>query len=374
MDLFDKRLFDELKAEYEKDNLSEDELEEIYDSFCSLGYLDEVKPYLFAMRYMGTGVKAEPDQVMEELKCFENTDGILAGLYYDLLLYKNQDDSTIEQKLIDQEKNGYTNIYLKEKSSVKNVSSNAVIDSEKVESQNQQDERLVIEKVRFESNGYNGIYFAAGEIEYLNSIVYIKPIKTNKHIKVKSQIFLNDKEFSKPFYDEYDIGPETTWFRTTGWGNKNYNCYSNNLYKWVVTIENETSYYQQFRVYSGKIDKNGLRTNDIRLFASTAGGAQEKDLENYKVSFDSGQLESVYFKFFIDPPGVNKTVQVFITVTHMETNTKIFDGYYIHCIEHNFSQIWYGVSNNAGKWQKGLYQYSARIGNGNTFEGTFSVY
>ena len=63
-----------------------------------------------------------------------------------------------------------------------------------------------------------GIYFTADDIDYLNAKVYIKPFIGKKHIKVRSQIFLNNKSFSDPFYDEYDIDSNTRWIRTAGVG------------------------------------------------------------------------------------------------------------------------------------------------------------
>lgn len=53
MDEFDKYLFDEISGQYAKIALTQDEYEEVFYQFLNIDYLDEVKPYLLAMRFFG---------------------------------------------------------------------------------------------------------------------------------------------------------------------------------------------------------------------------------------------------------------------------------------------------------------------------------
>ena len=90
--------------------------------------------------------------------------------------------------------------------------------------------------------------FTAGDVDYLNAKVYIKPFHGKKHIKVRSQIFLDGDAFSKVFSNEYDINSDTRWFKALGWGNTNFNYYKNNIYKWVIEIDGKTIFSQEFRM------------------------------------------------------------------------------------------------------------------------------
>ena len=87
MDLFDQYLYEELTTQYARPGLSADDYEELYQRFCNMDYLAEVKPYLLTMRFFGLGTAAEKDTVLSELKAMLNEDDcMLKGLYYDLLL------------------------------------------------------------------------------------------------------------------------------------------------------------------------------------------------------------------------------------------------------------------------------------------------
>jgi hypothetical protein len=127
-------------------------------------------------------------------------------------------------------------------------------------------------------------------------------------------------------------------------------------------------------MYNGKINKTGPRVNDVKLFASKASGALEKDRDSYKTIFDSNSLEYIYFKFLINEPGENMNVQAFIKITYLEDNTVFWDDYIVQPLDDNTIAFWTGVGyRKAGSWKKGLYQYTAYIGNRSKYEGTFTV-
>ena len=59
-----------------------------------------------------------------------------------------------------------------------------------------------------------------------------------------------------------------------------------------------------------------------------------------------------------------------------EINYSVFrDKYFLHQLTDNTIACWEGVGvSKAGKWKKGLYQYSVHISMGTEYEGTFTVY
>lgn len=118
MDVFDTCLFQELTKQYAKIALSPDEQEELYIRFGNLDHLEEVKPYLYAMRYLGWGTKAEPEQVMQELKQVPREQAVLAGLYQDLMMISGQGNALNREKLKDAAGKGYSSVYLKQKSTL----------------------------------------------------------------------------------------------------------------------------------------------------------------------------------------------------------------------------------------------------------------
>lgn len=67
MDIFDQYIFEELTEQYAKSEPSED-YEELYQRFCNIDYLPEVKPYLLTMRFFGLGIAPEKDATLNELK------------------------------------------------------------------------------------------------------------------------------------------------------------------------------------------------------------------------------------------------------------------------------------------------------------------
>ena len=380
MDIFDQYLYEELTTQYARPGLSADDYEELYQRFCNMDYLAEVKPYLLTMRFFGLGTAAEKDTVLSELKAMLNEDDcMLKGLYYDLLLSENSNNTDAIVNLRRMVDEGYTNKFTKEKSHIKKATSPSEVSASQknttVKEPTQTDEDVAVDYITFECNGFNGLYFTAGDVDYLYAKVFIKPFHGKKHIKVRSQIFLDGDAFSKVFSNEYDIDSDTRWFKTQGWGNTNFNCYRNNIYQWVIEIDGKTTFSQEFRMYNGKLNKSGPKVNDVKLFASKSSGALEADRDNYKTTFDGKTLEYIYFKFLMDPPGEDMNVQVYIKVTYLEDNSVFRDKYFLQQLNDNTIACWDGIGfSKAGKWKKGLYQYSVHIGTGTKYEGTFTVY
>lgn len=380
MDIFDECLFKELTTQYAKPNLSADDFEELYMRFCNLDYLPEVMPYLHTMRFFGLGTDPEKATVLSELKkALNGEDYMLKGLYYDLLLAENSNNTDAIVNLRRMVDEGYTNKFTKEKSHIEKVTTQSEVSvSQKnttVKEPTQTDEDVAVDYITFECNGYNGLYFTAGDIDYLYAKVFIKPFHGKKHIKVRSQIFLDGDAFSKVFSNEYDIDSDTRWFKTQGWGNTNFNCYRNNIYQWVIEINGKTTFSQEFRMYNGKLNKIGPKVNDVKLFASKSSGALEVDRDNYKTTFEGKTLEYIYFKFLMEPPGEGMNVQIYIKVTYLEDNSVFRDKYFLQQLNDNTIACWDGIGfSKVGNWKKGLYQYSVHIGTGTKYEGIFTIY
>lgn len=378
MDIFDQYLFEELVSEYERSGLTNDDYEELYIRFSNLNHLEEVKPYLLVMRYLGLGTPAEPDAALNELKEIMEDNIELTGLYNDLKLCTNSKNTGAIVELRRSIEDGYCGKYLKSRSNISSVEKTSK--EEKKPSTPAVDNTVVDDTVhykymRFEGCGYSGLFFTSGDIDYLNAKIFIEPMKATRKISIRSQIFAGDDAFSKVFSDEITLKPGDTWFTTTGWGNKNYNCYGNRTYQWRVEIDGADVYCQDFRFYTGTIDKYGIPVKNVVLFASKASGAVEKDWNNYSTTFDSNTLEYVYFKLLFNQQGQEKNFQVHIKVDNLENGTEFYNGTSLFHIESNWDNSWTGVGlNNGKKWDKGLYKYTLRIGSGSTFEGNFTVY
>lgn len=525
MNIFEQYMFEELTKQYAESSLSSGNYEELYQKFCNIDYLPEVKPYLLTMRFFGLGTVIEKDSVLNELKDAIQTDNyILRGLYYDLLLSQNEHDAESLSGLLNMEKKGYTNIFTKENSFLgklspekkeqkiddsinvkinsgyisnwinpaseeitlshpyilftdriissitdilpilnsivknnvplliiaKNISeevleilkvncyqhilisvcvkisskndaelyrilsdaaiichgtvisetngiplpdittdmlgqattitidkniTSIIVNEESQTKQKQTTTDIVVDSITFESGNYNGFYFTAGDVDYLHAKILIKPFPGKKHIIVRSQIFLDNDAFSEAITDEYDIDSNTLGFKTKGWGNEKFNCYKDNIYKWVIEIDGKATFSQVFRIYNGKINKTGLKINDVKLFASSSTGALEKDRDIYQTAFDGSNLEYIYFKVLIDTPGEYMNVQLFIKVKYLEDDSLFADNYFLHQLEGNTIAFWSGIGYpTPGKWKTGLYQYSIHIGNSPIYEGIFTVY
>lgn len=378
MDIFDQYLFEELVSEYERSGLTNDDYEELYIRFCNLNHLEEVKPYLLVMRYLGLGTPAEPDAALNELKEIMEDNIELTGLYNDLKLCTNSKNTGAIVELRRSIEDGYCGKYLKSRSNISSVEKTSKEEkkpSTPVVNNTVVDDKIHYKSMIFEGCGYSGLYFTTGDIDYLNAKVFIEPMKTTRKVSIRSQIYAGDEPFSKVFSDEFTLKPGDTWFTTTGWGNKNFYGYNDRVYQWRVEIDGAEVYSQDFRFYAGKIDKYGLPIKDVKLFASKASGALEADRDRYALSFASSTLEYIYFKCFINEPGEDKVVQIWLKVYCLEDDTVFCDKYFLHTLNHNTYAFWNGVGfSSKGKWKTGLYKYTIRIGSGSTQEGTFTVY
>lgn len=385
MDFFEQFMFDELEEQYAKDDLTTYDYEDIYERFTHLEHLEEVKPYLYAMRFLGKGTKAEPDAVLRELEVMElSSDSQIKGLYLDIKLVMKKGNADDIEELDRCVKGGYSEKYLRANSYLSSYSSNDEDECDDAyDNENEDvssliaDEKVKFKSMIFEGCGYSGLYFTSGDIDYLNAKVFIEPVKSTRRFSVRSQIYAGDEPFSKVFSNEYTLKPGDTWFTTQGWGNKNFNCYGNRVYCWIVEFDGDESdtYSQEFRFYNGKIKKAGVKVNDIKLFASKATGALESDRDKYSTSFDSSSLEYVYFKLFVEELRQETTVQIFLKVTCLEDNSVFYDKYILQHLEANTYECWNGIGfSQRGKWKTGLYKYSLHVGIGPVHEGTFTVY
>lgn len=376
MDSFDKYLFDELTELYAKPDLSWDDLEELYLRFCNLDHLSEVRPYLWTMRFFGWGTASEEDAVLAELKanCGDG-EALLTGLYYDLSLCRDGTDAEALANLKRMTAQGYNNVYTKDRSSVAKIQRAAKAPSAPpTAAPRMKEEKVVVDHITFECNDYYGLNFTAGDTDYLSAKVYIKPIRGKKHIKVRSQIFLNDEPFSEVMSNEYEINEKTRWFQTSGWGNEKCTCYGGNTYRWAVEIDGNDVYTQDFHMLYGQLNKGGVMLKEMKMFASKASGALEKDRYNYKTIFDRNTLEYVYFKFMFIPTGEYRNVQLFIKVIRLEDQSVFYDGYSIIRVQDDWDQMWTGIGfSKPGQWKSGLYQYTVSVGNGPVTEGVFTV-
>ena len=273
MDIFDQYLFEKLVSEYNRPDLTDDDYEELYIRFCNLDYLEEVKPYLLVMRFLGLGITAEADAALSELKQIMGNNTELTGLYYDLKLCANPQNTEVIVELRRSIEDGYCGRYLKDRSNIALVEKAAKEEkglSAPMINNTVVDDKIYYRSMNFEGCGYSGLYFTSGDIDFLHAKVFIEPMNATRKITVLSQIFAGDEPFSKVFSDEIMLKPGDTWFTTTGWGNKNFNCYGNRVYRWVIEFDgNENDVHSQdFRFYNGKIKKYGVPINDIKLFAS----------------------------------------------------------------------------------------------------------
>lgn len=376
MDIFDQYLIEELISEYGHSGLSDDDYEELYIRFSNLNHLQEARPYLIVMRYLGLGTHAEPDDALNELREIMGKDIELTGLYNDLKLCTNPQDNGANAELRRLIDDGYCGKYLKTRSNICSLKETSKIEKE---SSTPADDTIVDSTIRykymrFEGRGYSGYRFTSGDIDYLNAKVFIEPMKVARKIAVRSQIYDGDYAFSKVFTNEITLKPGDTWFTTDGWGNTNYNCYGNKVYQWRIEIDGKV-YSQDFRFYAGKIDKEGIPVYNVVLFASKASGPLKNDWNNHSTAFDSNTLEYIYFNLLFDQQEEEKNFQVHIKIDNLENGKEFYNSTKLFHIESNWTSTWTGVGFNDGtKWETGLYKYTLKIGSESTFGGTFTVY
>ncbi len=376
MDIFDQYIFDELVSEYSKPDISDDDYEELYIRFSNISNLEEAKPYILVMRYLGQGTEAD-ESALSELAKIDEDDVELQGLVADLKLVKNPNNTSAIVDLRRYVEDGYTGKYLNGKTNIDRVKESTPREKSSPAPQNASavvDYGIHYKSMTFEGCGYSGLYFTSGDIDYLNARVFIEPMKGTRHVTVRSQIYDGDEPFSKVFTDEFTLKTGDTWFTTTGWGNKNCNCYGNRVYQWRIEIDGKDIYCQDFRFYSGKIDKYGMPIKEVKLFASKSSGAVDGDWDRTAVSFDANRLDYVYFKLIFNPLGADKNIQAFIKVDCLEDGTEFYNKYSLFHIESDWCNAWTGIGPGKGeKWKRGLYKYTIKIGS-NSYEGTFTIF
>lgn len=422
MDVFDKYLFDEITQDYDQDDLSSEDYEEIYQRFLNLEHIPEVKPYILAMRFLGFGIKADEESVLRELeKRLDGDDTALNGLYYDCVLYRNRDDAEASNKLSELIEKGYSDIYLKEYShlnydeedewdytitcencgnkfgiseeenkqeSIVCPSCKSIIYLDDVYDEDDEDEYdddfneddyedgdIDFVKMAFVSNGISGFYFMASDVDYMRAEVFFKPVETPCHISVRSKIVDWDELVSDIIEDEIYLDEGDYSFLTTGWGNDTFTGYSAGWLKWVVEINGYDEYSCEFCVFDGKIQEPKLYINHVKLFASKTTGAKEKDMNHCTTNFEGGSLEHICFMAIMEnESGINVYVKFSIKVIYLEDESVMFDECFLQSLNEDTYACWQSVGYPIPDlWDKGLYKYIIKLGDSNEYEGTFTV-
>ena len=465
MDVFDKYLFDEITQDYDQDDLTTEDYEELYQRFLNLQHIPEVKPYLLAMRFLGNGIKADEENVLIELKeSLDDNDTAILGLYYDCILYKNRNDNDAAQKLSELVEKGYSDKYLKEYShinydeedewdytitcgtcgcrfgiteeenkketvvcpSCKTVidlddldedngdedeweytitcgtcgcefevteeeynendsvicpSCKSIIDLDDLEDDdgeydNYEDGDIDFVKMEFESNGITGIYFTSKDVDYLRAEVFFEPVEKPCHISVRSKIVDWDELVSDIIEDDVYLDEGDYSFRTTGWGNDNFDGYSAGWLKWVIEINGDDTYSCEFCICDGIIQEPKLHIDNIKLFASKTTGAREEDMDYCTTNFRGETLEHIYFMVIMEnEPGFDMYVKFSIKVIFLEDDSIVFDECIMQSLNHDTYACWQSVGYPIPDfWDKGLYKYIVKLGESNEYEGTFTVY
>lgn len=358
MDSFDQYLYDEVALAYDKDNIPQEEYEELYQQFLGLDHLNEVKPYLFTMRYFGLGTPMEKEEVMEELaNSVLEGDVELCGVYYDLLLHRDIHNAEAKEKLNQMKARGYTTRYLRWASYI-------LLESE--------DSKMKYKEMYFECGEYSGTNFTAGDLTYLNAQVVVEPRKFERELTIESQIFFNDQAYSDIMVDTYTLYPETVQLKTTGWGNQNGNSYAAGTYLWQVKME-EMIYHQYFTIVAGALNHEEIIIDGVKLFAS-GKEVQTTDLERYQTTFDARTLYFIYFKSFFTSVFYERTIQIHIHVKNLDDGRIYWDKYILQKLNANSNTVWNGVGfENPDQWTKGLYEYTVRMSNGNTIKGSYTI-
>ena len=370
MNDFDQFIFDDLKKEYARNDLSDEQLRELYYRFKGIGNLREAQPYIFAMRYLGIGTTKDP-HVLKDLKAsIGKRDYVLAGLYYDILLFKDEDNENVYQRMQEMVKRGYSDTYLKGKSHLR-------VRKKIVETPIKK-EMLAIGRILFESKQYKGLVFTGGDITYIHAKVYIRPPKRTSSYKVVSQLLYKDKPYSEPITDEITITPSDTFFTTKGWGDTSHHYYRQGFYEWRITIDRKT-YSQRFYVYEGTLEPRGVPLRKVRTYGGT-----RKDINNcnYSMVFERESLEYLYFHCFFDRPNKKCLVQFNRKIIYVKENILICDDYVIvqlnpssaSCrhgfgnsrdgdpLNPNFQSVYGFDSGKKWRWKRGTYTYQITCG------------
>ena len=383
MNDFDQYLFEELIKDYASMNINDVHQEELYQRFLNLDYLDEVKPYLFTMRYLGLGTPRSRKALKELKDSVGKKDYILGGLYFDLMLFEKEGNEKLLERLRLMEKRGYTDIYLKERSHL-----HIQIEEEPVSiiEEEEAPEEIEVTTILFDTNApkpdntyYHGYEFTTKDTTYMHAVVYIKPLKKERKLSVHSSITYNDWSGVKEkgnFDDEINIKPGDKYFTLGGWGNKkgtSYDYYCE--YTWTIIYDEGKTYSKKFKIVGDHLEKEPAPVTNTALFASGYGNARECK-NNFNSVFNASTLEYVNFRVFVDFQNSEKRhYQVFRKLVYLEDNIVLQNDYYIKSFKSgNWGSFWFSYGyRQPGKWKKGLYLYSFHFKNGETYEMTFSV-
>ncbi len=421
MDLFDQYLLNQLTGEYARLDGTDPAMVGVYSRMCNLDHLEEVYPYLYAMRYFGWGTQARPEEVLEELAEMLKLAGEepwLSGLYADLRLAGKKADPDTQKKLSAAQVRGYSQVYLKEKSALykapvkapekaggkttakstgdpgkglgKDLGKGLEKDTKGIKSEKKLDLKVKSEKkpepaprkdlpveltgLDFKSKGVTADQFDTGDVDYLHAIVSVKPDQAARRVSVSSQIFTSTgKEQSRVFTSEVDIPANATSFETTGWGAKTVSNYPAGTYTWEAWVgDRKKSVRRTFTIYAssefGKVEVKGVST-----FGSKLSGALSADTNDCKSKFSAKTLECLYVKAAIREPGKTILAKARMRIENKDTGAVLYDRHYCHKVEHNFAFIWKGYGyDSPGHWKPGRYGYLLEL-SGRKFEGTFTV-
>lgn len=381
MDMFDQYLFRELEKMYARTSLTAEEQRELFIRFGNLEHLEEVQPYLFAMRWFGWGVEAQREEVLQELKKLIQLmpeEQILKGLHEDLILCSGKGTALNREKLKDAIAGGYTGVYLKDKTAVTALTSKTASPAAKPQTPPAAKTVAVppvqVKKIEFESKGVIRREFNTNDVDYLCAKVHVVPADVPRKIKVTSQIFNSSgKAQSREIVDEFTLNPGSTWFKTTGWGSKNVGNYPADTYRWVLKIsDSDKNWDGSFTIFRAE-EFGEVQVNRVVLFASRLNDPPRADTERYSTSFRAKDLECVYVKALIREPGRDLKVNAYLKIENTDNGVVIYEGRYVHQVQHNYVSIWKGAGyDTRGKWKAGNYRYTFHLGS-SKFHGTFTV-
>lgn len=113
---FEQFMFEKLESVYADDSLKAYEYQDVYERFIHLDYLEEVKPYIYAMRFLGKGTKVGPDAVLKELEKTELSNCQIRELYLDIKLLMKKGNIQDIAELNKCVAAGYSEKFLRDKS------------------------------------------------------------------------------------------------------------------------------------------------------------------------------------------------------------------------------------------------------------------
>ena len=377
MNDFDRILFEELTKEYKQNNLSKSDQEDLFQRFLSIDYLDEVKPYLIVMRYLGLGTPKDKNALNELKGMIGKKDYILAGLYYDLYLME-KDSPKAYQRLLKMQEKGYTDIYLNQYSHLpkKIVSENKLYHIYPKQSNNP----ILFFETKSPNPGwkdplFKGYEFTSDDITYLSVYLLIESDADNVELKTSSQIFMDGEPLSKVMYCNFELIKGINLLRTSGYGSESGGSFkAGHEYEWKVILDDKI-YSRNFIVYPGIIDVNGVPIKQKRLYECKIGTKFNKPVSKFASTFDQPTLEQVRVRCFIESPRETKYICTHITFSKLGDLNKSNEIAFVSEIkpDQRFFDLPLEGYDEPGQWRKGTYRYTLGYDAGKTYEGTFEV-